>query len=349
MTLAMHCSLNVTDLHASVRFYRALMGLEPVKRMNDYAKFEVTEPPLVLSLIPVPRSGQSPINHVGLRLADLSRLDAMQARLTDAGYNTSREEGVECCYSRQTKFWAADPDGTHWEIYVIHGEAATLGQTEPSAPLPVTTNIDAAPAVWTHRLTDGITAKIPHADHTLDEVLLEGTINLRMTSDEMQTLLVEAMRVLKPNGSISLHGLVASKPLPVAGPKLAGPAALVQRVPVEAEPMSALVAAGFINVQYAKLGEKPNFVVGSVEMRELLLVGRKPGPALDQEVHTVIYRGPFATLTDDRGLVYERGKRAWIDGCRYRELREGPAAAQFIFLQRVDVADPACDPASGCC
>jgi hypothetical protein len=213
----------------------------------------------------------------------------------------------------------------------------------------VTRDADAAPAVWTHRLTDGIAATIPHADSTLDEVLLEGTINLRMTSTEMQTLLKEAMRVLKPGGSVSVHGLVASKPLPVAGPKLAGPAALVQRVPVEAEPMSALIAAGFVNVQYAKLGEKPNFVIGTVEMRELLLVGRKPGAASDQEVHTVVYRGPFATLTDDRGLVYERGKRAWIDSVRYRELREGPAAAQFVFLQRVDVADPACDPASGCC
>ena len=349
MMLAMHCSLNVTDLHASVHFYRVLMGLEPIKRMSDYAKFEMAEPPLVLSLIPVPRSGQSPINHVGLRLADLPRLNAMQARLTEAGYQSSREEGVECCYSRQTKFWVADPDGTHWEIYVIHGEAEKLGKTEPAQALPGAQTKKTAPKVWTHRLSDGVISKIAHADSSLDEVLLEGTINLRLTSAEMQILLAEAFRVLRPGGSISLHGLVASKPLPVAGPKLAGPAALVQRVPVESEPMTAAITAGFVNVQYVKLGEKPNFVAGSVEMRELLLVAHKPESPDVLNVHTVIYRGPFASLTDDHGLIYERGKRVWIDGTRYQELRDGPAAVQFVFLQSIEPAKVDCDPSDGCC
>ena len=47
-----HASLNVRDLERSVAFYRVLLGAEPAKRKPDYAKFELSDPPLVLSLIP---------------------------------------------------------------------------------------------------------------------------------------------------------------------------------------------------------------------------------------------------------------------------------------------------------
>src|SRR5262249_49858949 len=47
-----HLSLNVADLGRSIAFYRVLFGLEPAKVRSDYAKFELAEPPLVLSLIP---------------------------------------------------------------------------------------------------------------------------------------------------------------------------------------------------------------------------------------------------------------------------------------------------------
>jgi catechol 2,3-dioxygenase-like lactoylglutathione lyase family enzyme len=43
-----HASLNVSDLDRSVAFYRVLFGLEPAKVKSNYAKFELTEPPLVL-------------------------------------------------------------------------------------------------------------------------------------------------------------------------------------------------------------------------------------------------------------------------------------------------------------
>ena len=51
-----HASLNVSDLDRSIAFYRVLFGLEPAKVKSNYAKFELAEPPLVLSLIPGARS-----------------------------------------------------------------------------------------------------------------------------------------------------------------------------------------------------------------------------------------------------------------------------------------------------
>ena len=43
----------------------------------------------------------------------------MQERLEKAGIRSQREEGVECCYARQTKFWVHDPDNTLWELYTL--------------------------------------------------------------------------------------------------------------------------------------------------------------------------------------------------------------------------------------
>src|SRR5262245_36005011 len=104
-----HTSLNVSDLDTSIRFYRALFGLEPARRKRDYAKFELEDPPVVLSLIPGRVTGGGNLNHVGMRVPDAETLVAIQTRLEAAGIRTQREEGVECCHSKQTKFWVKDP------------------------------------------------------------------------------------------------------------------------------------------------------------------------------------------------------------------------------------------------
>ncbi|NEP29893.1 VOC family protein, partial [Moorena sp. SIO3I6] len=49
-TLKTHVSLNVTDLHKSVTFYQAMFGVSPVKYKADYAKFDLANPPLNLTL-----------------------------------------------------------------------------------------------------------------------------------------------------------------------------------------------------------------------------------------------------------------------------------------------------------
>ena len=123
-----HLSLNVADLSKSVAFFRTLFGLEPAKLRSDYAKFEPADPPLVLSLEPareVARGGA--LNHLGFRLPDAKALVAMQERLERAGLHTKREDGVECCYARQSKFWAHDPDGNLWEVYTFDGDIEHRG------------------------------------------------------------------------------------------------------------------------------------------------------------------------------------------------------------------------------
>ncbi len=52
-------------------------------------------------------------------MPDSAALVIVQRRLEQAGIHTQRQEGVECCYARQTKFWVHDPDQTLWEIYTL--------------------------------------------------------------------------------------------------------------------------------------------------------------------------------------------------------------------------------------
>src|SRR5262245_31363507 len=105
-----HASFNVANLDRSIAFYRALLGVEPAKVRSDYAKFDLAEPPLVLSLIPGGPAASGHLNHAGLRMRTAEELVEVQRRLEAAGMPTQREDGVECCYARQTKFWINDPD-----------------------------------------------------------------------------------------------------------------------------------------------------------------------------------------------------------------------------------------------
>src|SRR6476660_8319321 len=166
-----HLSLNVADLGRSVAFFRTLLGVEPAKIRADYAKFEPDEPPLVLSLEPGKDVGKGgALNHAGFRLPDAKTLVAVQERLERAGIRTRREEGVECCYAKQTKFWAHDPDGTLWEVYTFEGDIDHRGDGQSKDVILGSSLSTAAPVAWEHRMTDPLPDRIPLSDGSADEV-----------------------------------------------------------------------------------------------------------------------------------------------------------------------------------
>src|SRR5262245_45098593 len=324
--LRFHVGLHSSDLDRSVRFYRALLGVEPAKHFPDYAKFETDRPPLVLGLYPSPQPPGGPLNHVGLRFPDSAALVEVQRRLEEAGIATQRQEGVECCYARQTKFWVTDPDRVLWEVYTLHEDIDHSGFDDPPVP-------QAAPAeaVWQHRLTDPVPDRIPHPDGTLDEVMLEGTSNAAVPCDRLVRLLAEAFRALRPGGKVLVHGLVGDKPFPGV-PKLPGMASLVQRVPVETEPLGALLRAGFGGLFYEKLGDIHCFSVNGVELRELRLHGWKPNAAATDGPVAIVYKGPFEQVSCECGAVFRRGEKVSVSALVANWLRAGPAADQFAFL-----------------
>jgi catechol 2,3-dioxygenase-like lactoylglutathione lyase family enzyme len=320
-----HVGLHTADLDRAVHFYRVLFGCDPISRHDDRARFELDRPALVLALYVSPQEAGGALNHVGIRLPNSEMLVDMQRRLEEHGIATQRQDGVECCYALQTKFWVTDPDRVLWELYTLHEDIDHSGFDDP--PLA------AAPApqqVWEHRLTEPWPTRIDHADGALDEVRLEGSFNVLVDQNQLDSLLVEARRVLRPGGQIAVHGLVSDRPFPGA-PRLPGLASMVQRVPVETEPLEALRRAGFGGLYYEKLGDIHCFNVNGVELREMRLIGLKPADASDGSV-AVVYKGPFEQVTDEDGTVFRCGEQVAVSQAQAERLRLGVAAAQFTFL-----------------
>jgi catechol 2,3-dioxygenase-like lactoylglutathione lyase family enzyme len=116
-----HLGLAVKDLGRSLTFYRTLFGQEPTKTRPGYAKFEVAEPPVNLSLNEVvgDTGPNNPVTHFGIQVKSTAAVKEAADRLTGAGLGTRVEENVTCCFAVQNKVWAADPDGNKWEVYVL--------------------------------------------------------------------------------------------------------------------------------------------------------------------------------------------------------------------------------------
>jgi catechol 2,3-dioxygenase-like lactoylglutathione lyase family enzyme len=345
-----HLSLNSSNLARSIAFYQMLFGVEPAKIKPDYAKFEVAEPPLIMSLVPVAPTAGGTLNHVGLRVLNAATLVTMQARLEQAGYATQREDGVECCYSKQTKFWVSDPDRTLWELYVLHSEAdddhgpsaehgvagnsilRTEGLKLPVLNKAPVAEVAAAPAVWAHMLTQSVPERIPYDDASMDEVQLHGTLNMALERPQLAAFLAECRRVLRPGGKFYAHVLTADRAV-VERPSLPGPAALVERVLPVADATVLVAEAGFVGVTLAKLAEKPCFVANDVEMRETKITAVVPDAACcDGDSVRVVYSGPLREATDDLGNVFPRGVPVRIAATAWQTIRSTGAATQFIQL-----------------
>ena len=326
-----HFSLWVADLQRTVAFYRVLFGQEPHKVYPDYAKFEVADPPLVLSFLPQPAPRGASLNHVGLRLPDAAGLVEVQRRLERAGYTTIREDGVECCYALQTKFWVKDPDGVSWEVYAIHQDIGHHGRPNgggPATPIIVEARDEAVGDAWTHTLPDPLLGRIPVADESLGEVRLLNTFNA--PGGALAPILAEAMRVLRPGGRLVVRGLVGARPHP-GTPDFPGLWAKYNYVPVPTEPLSAMTNAGFRGVEIATWKDVCCVSDSTgVRFRIVELGACKPSHH-DSSAVTARYDGPFTSLVDDDGTVFTRGTSVTVLANRARILRDGPAGPFFTF------------------
>jgi catechol 2,3-dioxygenase-like lactoylglutathione lyase family enzyme len=117
--LKAHLALNVKNVEKSLEFYRKMLGLEPVKVRRGYAKFDVENPPLNLTLNEVPFKERGALSHLGIQLASTDDVLAMRERWADRGLITRDEMQTNCCYAVQDKTWVHDPDGNEWEAFVV--------------------------------------------------------------------------------------------------------------------------------------------------------------------------------------------------------------------------------------
>lgn len=118
-TLKAHLALNVHDVVGSVEFYKKMLGIEPSKTRVGYAKFDVQNPPLNLTLNQVAFNERGALSHMGIQVASTEDVLAMRQHWIESGLVTRDEMQTNCCYALQDKTWVHDPDGNEWEVFVV--------------------------------------------------------------------------------------------------------------------------------------------------------------------------------------------------------------------------------------
>jgi len=148
MANTFHVAISVKNLDTAIAKYTKMLGVAPAKVKPDYAKFELADPPAIISL----NLGGEPgtVSHLGIRYADSETVTQALARTKAEGMAVHEQPGTTCCYAKADKFWVHDADGLGWEMYTlledaeVHSIVATPQDVCCSA-----TNVEqsAAPAV----------------------------------------------------------------------------------------------------------------------------------------------------------------------------------------------------------
>lgn len=131
LALKAHLALNVSNVERSIEFYRKMLGIEPSKVRPGYAKFDVQNPPLNLTLNEGVVNERGALSHLGIQLASTDDVLATRLSWSDAGLITRDEMQTNCCYATQDKTWVRDPDGNEWEAFVVLAD--NLTETDPCA------------------------------------------------------------------------------------------------------------------------------------------------------------------------------------------------------------------------
>jgi catechol 2,3-dioxygenase-like lactoylglutathione lyase family enzyme len=119
IALKAHLALNVHNVERSIGFYRKMLGIQPSKVRQGYAKFDVQNPPLNLTLNEVQFSERGALSHLGIQVGSTDDVLAMRQKWEAAGLITRDEMQTDCCYATQDKTWVRDPDGNEWEAFVV--------------------------------------------------------------------------------------------------------------------------------------------------------------------------------------------------------------------------------------
>jgi catechol 2,3-dioxygenase-like lactoylglutathione lyase family enzyme len=127
--LKAHLALNVKNVEESIAFYRKMLGIEPSKVRTGYAKFDVQNPPLNLTLNQHAFNERGALSHLGIQVASTNDVLATRQRWEEVGLLTRDEMQTSCCYALQDKTWVRDPDGNEWEVFVVLED--NLAETAP--------------------------------------------------------------------------------------------------------------------------------------------------------------------------------------------------------------------------
>ncbi len=116
-----HIHIGVEQLEESVGFYSRLFGADPVKRKQDYAKWQLDDPSVNFAIST--RASNKGVDHLGIQVEEEQELHDIRQRMTAKNISVVEEGETVCCYARSDKSWVVDPAGIPWEAYRTMEEA----------------------------------------------------------------------------------------------------------------------------------------------------------------------------------------------------------------------------------
>ncbi|HFC05196.1 MAG TPA: methyltransferase domain-containing protein [Rhizobiales bacterium] len=168
------------------------------------------------------------------------------------------------------------------------------------------------------------------ADNSIDLIVSNCVLNL-VSDKKKKQLFAEMFRVLKPGGRVAVSDIVSDEFSPEHlkkdGKLWSG---CISGALQEREFGEALGEAGFHGMVIDKYEREPWQIVEGIEYRSVTLLAYKSegGPALDKN-QAVIYKGPWKTVTDDRGHTFERGARMAVDDKTFALMQAEPYKDQI--------------------
>lgn len=122
--MRMQVALNVDDLDQAIEFYGALFGVALNKREPGYANFVVPDHNLKLVLFEAP--GAERLNHLGFEVFSDDAVQRTADHLSSVALLAEQQSEEVCCYARQNKAVAYDPQGLMWEWYRVLEDSPTF-------------------------------------------------------------------------------------------------------------------------------------------------------------------------------------------------------------------------------
>lgn len=106
-----HMALNVKDVEQLLPFYRTLLGTDPTLVRDGYAKFELRDPPLHLSLNRVQHNARGHGRFgIEARTAEFAR--AAYDRVAGSVFR----QGAERVGAAEHTFMVVDPEANRWRV-----------------------------------------------------------------------------------------------------------------------------------------------------------------------------------------------------------------------------------------
>lgn len=184
------------------------------------------------------------------------------------------------------------------------------------------------------------------ADASVDLVISNCVLNLVRLEDRRR-LVGEIARVLAPGGRAAISDIVSDAPVPGhlrEDPELWS--GCVSGAFEERELLEALAAAGLEGLRLEKRESRPFAEVEGIRFRAVTVTGRKPPQVRDgDEARSLIYRGPWRRVEDDRGNALVRGEATPVDAGSFASLTAPPFSGETFAVGGAEACAP---EAAGC-